>query len=285
VGTGTIDRQEAAQMRRFDDLVLPESGPWGLAQRPLLTSAERPQPPTCPQFAEARARLEFLVEQRRRCGLLLGPAGCGKSLLLHTFREQLGRTPATIALIDLRGLEGQELLWQLAAQLGLAPGGDDPPYRLWQHLSDALDGARDAGRQLVVLLDHADRAAPSAAAAVGRLLQQCETTAAPVTCILAAGLPLAAWLREDVAPRTDLRIELSPLNRHETADYVGQVLAQTGRPRQAFDPDALAAVHEHSAGQLRGIRRLCGLALVAATAEDRDCVDSGVVHGVAAELA
>ena len=53
-----------------------------------------------PPHEEAMARLEYLIEQRRRFGLLRGPAGTGKSLVLkEAAREakRLGRDVAAVS--------------------------------------------------------------------------------------------------------------------------------------------------------------------------------------------
>ena len=69
---------------------------------------------------EALARLHFLVDHRRRLGLLEGPAGCGKTMLMDIagrIRQQ-GRQVVTM---NLMGLDAGEFLWRLAAGLGANP--------------------------------------------------------------------------------------------------------------------------------------------------------------------
>ena len=58
---------------------------WGLRESPFRNCLDPQSFYQSPTHEEALARLHFLVEQHRRLGLLLGPAGSGKSLLLEVF--------------------------------------------------------------------------------------------------------------------------------------------------------------------------------------------------------
>ena len=64
---------------------------WGLKQPLFTPSAARESLSTSPVHAEALARLDFLCESKSRFGLLLGPAGSGKSTVLAEFAKRLER--------------------------------------------------------------------------------------------------------------------------------------------------------------------------------------------------
>lgn len=264
----------------------PEAAYWGLEREPFGRAARHVRPVPCALHEEALARLEFLVERRRACGIVLGPEGCGKSLLLRTFEDQLRRCPVHVARLESAGLEGAELLWQVHAALGLAPVPQSAPVALWQQLTDALLGLRDAEQHAVLLIDHADRLQECGLSLLGRLLRLCAGTGggAPVTLLLAARSPLSERLRDEVASCADLRIELAPFDRQATVDYVRTALADAGGRGDVFDSAALTAVHERTAGRLNRIDRLCRLALLAAMADERTTVSRDVIDAAAAEL-
>ncbi len=67
---------------------------WGLAEIPFRNTIETRWFYESPGHEEALARLIFLIEQRRRCGVLSGPAGSGKSLVLELLRRETLRTGA-----------------------------------------------------------------------------------------------------------------------------------------------------------------------------------------------
>jgi type II secretory pathway predicted ATPase ExeA len=79
--------------------------PWGLEQSPFRSCLDPRFFYRSPTHEEALSRLHFLVEQRRRVGLLMGPAGSGKSLLLEVFAEQLRQKGLPVAKVNLLGIE------------------------------------------------------------------------------------------------------------------------------------------------------------------------------------
>ncbi len=260
-----------------------EAAYWGLEREPF-GGPRRPVRVPCALHEEALARLEFLVERRRLCGVVLGPGGCGKSALLQTFETQVRRYPVKVARLEAAGSDGAALLWQMHAALGLAPARESVSLALWQELSDALRGQRVAGDHTVLLIDHADRLEDCGLSLLVRLLRTCASSGAPVTIILAARTPLSERLHDEAASCADLRIELAPLDRQGTVDYVRATLADAGARRDLFDAAALAAIHERSAGRLGRIDRLCGLALLAAMADEHTTVTRDVIEAAAAEL-
>ena len=64
---------------------------WGLQESPFRGDLDPKSYYQSPTHEEALARLSFLVGQHRRLGLLVGPSGSGKSLLLEVFAQQLRR--------------------------------------------------------------------------------------------------------------------------------------------------------------------------------------------------
>ena len=61
---------------------------WGLRESPFREALDWRRFYPSPMHEEALARLEFLVTDRRRLGLLLGAPGCGKSLVLEVFARR-----------------------------------------------------------------------------------------------------------------------------------------------------------------------------------------------------
>ena len=57
-----------------------------------------------PAEEEALARLEWLVAERQRCGLVVAEAGMGKSHLAATAVRRLGGLAAEVAVLSLAGL-------------------------------------------------------------------------------------------------------------------------------------------------------------------------------------
>src|SRR5262249_12784534 len=122
---------------------------WGLTESPFKNTLESRWFYESPGHEEALARLMFLVEHRRRCGVLSGPVGTGKSLVLELLRREAGRHGGEVALVDVLEAGGREMLWEVLATLGLSPGIEDSQYALWRRLHDHVLANRSARVPLV----------------------------------------------------------------------------------------------------------------------------------------
>jgi type II secretory pathway predicted ATPase ExeA len=245
--------------------------------------AARPQSPPALQHAEAQARCEFLIQERKAFGVVVGPAGCGKTRLLRTLLREggsLAHTPPL--LIDMTAAGGRHLLAELADGLGLQPVPAEP-FALWRAIRDRLEGDADCGQGRVVLLDHLD----TARADVFLLLRGLLNTAAPrraLTIIAAARPPLPLALRQLLADHGALRIELRCLASDETAEFARAVWTQTTPAEAPLDPDALRTLHTLTAGQPRQLDRLCELVRLASAVEGTAAVTSEMIAAAFQEL-
>src|ERR1700722_3378537 len=131
---------------------------WGLAESPFRGGLELDSFYPTPSHEEALARLNFLVEERRRLGMLCGPVGIGKSLLLEIFARQMNRAGADVVRANLVGADAHEFLWTVAAQCGLNPALAATQFALWRRLADRLIECRYQRSQLVMLLDDVEAA-------------------------------------------------------------------------------------------------------------------------------
>ena len=105
---------------------------WGLRESPFHEGHDPQAFYQSPTHEEALARLHFLVEQRRRLGLLLGPEGSGKSLLLELLAADLRRHGPVVASVNLTGISGDEMLWSILAQFGRNLDRCDQTPVLWR---------------------------------------------------------------------------------------------------------------------------------------------------------
>ncbi len=87
---------------------------------------------------EGLARLEYLVAQQRRLGLIVGPAGSGKTFLAKQFVRAARLRSCDVLHADLLGVDGRELLWTLVSQLGIRRHIREACFALWRALADRL---------------------------------------------------------------------------------------------------------------------------------------------------
>jgi type II secretory pathway predicted ATPase ExeA len=111
---------------------------WDLTGQPFPSRVGAAQFFESPTHEEALARLQFLVEQHRRIGLLLGASGSGKSLLLKLFAQALATTGRQVVRVNLLGLDCHELTRQLASQLEVTLTGNATSAQWWRSIVDKI---------------------------------------------------------------------------------------------------------------------------------------------------
>src|SRR4051812_17508215 len=142
---------------------------WGLERWPFSTSPGIGQFYPTAGHNEALARIEHLVDGRRRLGVLLGESGVGKSLVLRVAAAQLGRQGRAVVVVDALGATTRELLWQVACGLGTAPREDaDAPW-LWRQVADRVAENRVQQIDTVLLVNDAGQAGPDIVTQFARL--------------------------------------------------------------------------------------------------------------------
>jgi type II secretory pathway predicted ATPase ExeA len=258
---------------------------WGLEESPFRTCLDPRRFHQSPTHEEALARLHFLVEQRRRLGILLGPAGSGKSLLLEVFAQQLRHDGHAVARINLLGVQPTEMLYLLAATLGLNPDLPDSPARLWRALVDRLTEYRYQQIETVVLFDDADQADAEVLTQIARLTHYDPSPESRLTLVVAGRPERIARLGDRLLELAELRIDVDSWERSDTAAFLRKSLAEAGCRKAVFAEPAVARLHELAHGIPRRVSQLAELALLAGAGQELDQIDADVVDSVYHELA
>jgi type II secretory pathway predicted ATPase ExeA len=258
---------------------------WGLERWPFCsTPGERQFYPT-EGHNEALARIEYLVDGRRRLGALLGGSGVGKSLVLRVAEAQLARKGRAVVLVDALGSSTREFLWQVACGLGTTPREDaDAPW-LWRQITDRIAENRAREVDTVLLVDDAGQAGPDLVTQFLRLARLDVTPAARWTIVLAAEPEQAARWNDGLRNLFDLRIDVLPWTADDTIGYVQTALVEAGRLEPLFDHGALEALHELASGVPRQVTRLADYALLAGAVAGVETIDRAIVAGASDEIA
>ncbi len=257
---------------------------WSLAERPFQRTLDRAWFVSGSTVDEALSRLLFLVEESRRCGMLVGAAGTGKTFLLDMLKDRARRIGRLVVRLNCAGMGRDELLEQVTDSLSLPSAAIHGAAQLWRMLQQDLEGRKLTGPPLVLLLDQFDQASPGCELIVERLFSLAESLSAPL-CIIAAarqahGANPAARLEEI----SELRIELGPWSPAECSDYIQETLRKAGATRDVFTAPALFRVWVQSRGIPARVARLCDFALLAAMDHELHFVDCDVVDAAAIEL-
>lgn len=257
---------------------------WGLRESPFRGSLDRRSVYCSAAREEAIARLQFLVDNRRRLGLLVGEAGSGKSLLFDEFRRQQRAVGHAAVVVNLLSVDVRAILWDLATQLGRNPGNADSSFRLWRMCLDRLEEFRYQQMSAALLFDDADDLAPEVVPYLMRLLHLDGAGPNCVTLVLATHPQSLGGMPRRLLELCDLRVDLELWEVDETHQFLQQCLARAGAKREIFTPNAARLLHELAGGVPRQIARLAELALVAGAGQQLQRIDTATLESVSAEL-
>ncbi len=257
---------------------------WGIERSPFHSCLDPESFYPSPTHEEALARLHYLVDQSRRLGLLLGPSGSGKSLLLEVFARRCAAAGCAVAKVNLLGMEPEELLSELACRLGRDCTTTQSVSALWRILTDRLAELRYEQRPAVLLFDDAECAYRPTADTLVRIAQHHPLPDTRITMILAAEQVGARSLGHRLLDLAELRIDLEPWAQSETGEYLTMTLQRAGCRSAVFNEPAVTRLHELSRGVPRRIARLADLALAAGAGGELDGIDAEVIDSVHHEL-
>lgn len=262
---------------------------WQLDSKPFEPGCDAQSLYRGAAFQSAMNKLRYAIENGRAAGLVAGPAGVGKTLLMESLRLQLGERFQPFVRVVFPQMTDRDLLVYLAEQFG-APPADPPRYtveeslrRLEYILADNVSRQRHA----VLVIDEAHLLEDSGLLEPLRLLLNLGTLSTPPFTLLLVGQPTLGPMVQrhgGLDERIDIKVLLPVLNAVETAEYVTHRLEVAGATREIFSPEALQTAFQLSGGVPRRINRLCDLALLVGYANGQHTIDADALHAIHGEL-
>lgn len=262
---------------------------WQLDAKPFEPGRDARWLYRSPAHQAALHKLRYAVENGRAAGLVAGPAGCGKTLLVESLREQLAERCRPMVRVVFPQMTDRDLLVYLAEQLG-APPADPPRHTVEEsirRLEFTLGENARRDRHAVIVVDEAHLLEDSGLLEPLRLLLNLGFEGRPAFTLLLVGQPtLVPMIGRHGAldERIDLKVLLPALSAEETAAYVEHRLTAAGATREIFSAEALATVYQLTAGAPRRINRLCDLALLVGFANRQHAIDGDALNAVHDEL-
>src|SRR5215470_7471883 len=214
---------------------------------------------------EAFNHILFGIRERKGFIQITGEVGAGKTTICRAILSELGPGCKT-ALILNPMVTSTQLMRTILTELGLESRTRDRTAYL-EILNRFLLEEAAAGNDVVLLIDEAQDLEPELLEQV-RLLSNLETDQRKLLQIVLIGQPeLREKLNErglrQLRQRITVRYHLAPLNRFETARYIGhrlRVAGANGRP--SFTRWAVRRVHHYARGVPRLINAVCDKALL-----------------------
>ena len=237
-------------------------------------------------YEEAILQLLYAV-QEREFGIVVGPAGSGKTLLTRVLLDRLGDGYEVGLIVNPR-LTPMQFLETAAVELGVSRPAQRKSALMFQ-IQDRLLSLEESGRPAVLIVDEAHLVPTREIFEEIRLLANIQLDDRNLLAVLLVGQPeLKARLkRKCYAPlvqRFGAQLELRPLCGEETARYLEHRLRVAGSRWQLFTKQAVASLHEAAHGLPRSINNLATLCLIEAMADGHTMVNEKNVSNAVESL-
>jgi len=248
---------------------------WGASQMPFAAAVDTPY--LSDTFQALRHRLEQLVAVRAG-GLLHGPNGVGKTLLVQHFLRSLPDKRYKTLVLSHSSVTGTDLLRLLCLELG---------QNARQRRSDNVLLIRQGWQQLdrlwpVLVLDEAQNLSATALEEVRLLTCDRRDTQPPFSLVLVGDEQLLPRLQMGInAPllaRLSFCLRLQPWTAQELSGYVQARLQQVGIHADPFEAPALTLLLQAGQGLPRLLNHLAQRALEQAAAQNTRVITAAHVQ-------
>ncbi|HLW85879.1 MAG TPA: AAA family ATPase [Candidatus Sulfotelmatobacter sp.] len=260
---------------------------YGLREQPFGVTPDPRFLYLSPAHREALASLYYGVESERGFMALIAKPGLGKTTLLFHLLEKFRHNARTVFLFQTQ-CNSREFMRFLLAELGVE-GADQDFVHLHEQFNKMLLEEARAGRRFIVVIDEAQNLDASVLETV-RLLSDFETPQTKLLQIILSGQPeladkLASSRLAQFRQRVSLLNGLAPLSVEESGRYIAHRLRVAGYIGQPlFDPPAMKAIAQFSAGIPRNINNCCFNLLSLGFALGKKIVDLSMVEEVIRDL-
>ncbi len=204
--------------------------------------------------------VEDLVESlgERQHAVIVGEPGVGKTCTLRALRARLPESGFRLTYCHNATLGRRDFYRQLCLAIGL-PVKATAAAVFWRLSNHVEQLARDRVHP-VFLLDEAHLLRDDVLQHL-HILSNYQWDQKPILSIVLVGLPdlwrrLSLGIHRSLWSRIHCRLSLEHPKPEDTAEYIHYRLKRVGGSSPLFASDALALLHEASAGQLRDIDRL-----------------------------
>jgi len=265
---------------------------WNLREKPFQNVTDVRFAYLAEQHKEGLARLIYLAKNQKIGGVLIGPYGVGKSMVLELLAQSI-RADNNARFLDISMMPGETmaLARRILEFAGYAGGVNDISGALEALQSAAGDPKREFPHAVLAI----DEAQMIIDTATWQFLHLLTNITAPsqkdmplrnaFTIILCGHTDLTNHLKlyQALAQRMQLVWRLEPLTENQTVEYIQQRIRAAGGDIWIFNEDAMRAIYRASNGLPRLINNLSDTALVLACAGKLPKVTREIAEQAAAD--
>jgi general secretion pathway protein A len=243
-----------------------------------------------PSHNEALATLSYGVMRRKGFVVVTGEVGTGKTLLLRSLLEYLGRNNVAFAFVYNPRLSVTDFLSHVLTDLRLSLAGRTKGEML-SYLNDYLLVRHRRGATTALIVDEAHLLNWELLEEI-RLLTNLETPQHKLLQMVLVGQPeldqkLDSPELRQLKQRVSLRCQLEPLALEELRGYIHSRLEDAGANSHTttiFPDETMAVIYEFSRGIPRIINNLCENSLLCGYGKQMKVITVEIVREVVSDL-
>ncbi|WKK21930.1 AAA family ATPase (plasmid) [Streptomyces olivoreticuli] len=236
--------------------------------------------------AQAVARITWCIGERA-LGVFTGEVGAGKTVAVRASLSQLDHPRHKVIYMANPAVGVAGIHHAIVTALGGVPR----PHKstLIPQASDLLATENnERGRVPILIIEEAHLLDHEQLEAIRMLTNDEMDSSSPLACLLIGQPTLRHKIKLGVLAALDQRIQvrynMPPMNREETASYLAHHLALAGRSDTLFTDDAITLIHDSARGYPRAVNNLAVQALLSAYAEGNPIVDETSARAAVAEV-
>lgn len=229
---------------------------------------------------EAYSRIEYVIENRKLCGVITGAYGCGKTYILKLLMKNLSK----------KGYVFSEVINPIVDDLGILKliAYNFLNYKLPQTKADIMialekflkDTSKDA-KHCVVLIDEAQNINDEKVFEELRMLLNYTFNDKPLVSLILCG---QTELREKITSnkqfiqRVYISYDIKPFDAKETENYISHRLSVVGGTIDIFEDSALEYIYSKTGGIPRRINSICDIALLTAFSKNVKNINTEILE-------
>jgi type II secretory pathway predicted ATPase ExeA len=239
-----------------------------------------------PSMVGVKERLDYCLP-RGGVMALFGEVGSGKSTSLRWTLSHYHSSE--LKAVDIVANTGSimEFYKQLAVGLDLAPNSTSKAMTLRESKAAIREMATAKKQKVVIVVDEAQLLRRDVLAELHTVLNFAHDGQNFLSLVLSGQTTLLEHLQyrqaAPLASRVIAKAHIKALSQAEMEEYINHHVRVAGVRKHLFDPSAITAIHQGSAGGLRRANQLASGALLAAALEKQDLVTAEHVRSAASD--